>query len=36
MAESAGFGAACPTRIDASTIACDNSFSGGWSQLTAP
>jgi hypothetical protein len=33
ITESAGFGAACPSpQIDASTIACDSSFSSGWSQ----
>src|SRR6266849_6972294 len=34
MTESAGFGAACPSpQIDASAIACDSSFSSGWSQV---
>ena len=34
ITDSAGFGAACPRpQIDASTIACDSSFSSGWSQL---
>ena len=34
MTRSAGFGAAWPRpQIDASTIACDSSFSSGWSQL---